>query len=118
MRMSIDELISEARQQGYPSLEQIDYAILEKDGKTTILPKSQYAPPSVGDLGLSPSPTPLMHVVYSNGAYSDAGLSVIGRDRQWLDQTLAKQNIKLKDQFCITANENGELFCIPKEKTK
>ena len=60
MRMSIDELISEARQQGYTSLEQIDYAILEKDGKMTILPKSQYAPPTARDLGLSFSPTSLM----------------------------------------------------------
>ena len=117
MRMSIDELISEARQQGYPSLEQIDYAILEKDGKMTILPKSQYAQPTAQDIGLSLSPTPLMHVVYSNGAYSDAGLSVIERDRAWLNQTLAQQNIQIQDQFCITANETGELFCIPKENT-
>lgn len=116
MRMSMDELISEARQQGYSSLEQIDYAILEKDGKMTILPKPCYASPTAEDLGLSPSRDPLMHVVYSNGAYSNAGLSVIGRDRAWLNQALAAKNINLKDQFCITANEDGELFCVPKEK--
>jgi uncharacterized membrane protein YcaP (DUF421 family) len=117
MRMSMDELISEARQQGYTSLGQIDYAILEKDGKMTILPKSRYMPPTAADFGLTVSRDQLMHVVYSNGAYSDAGLAVIGRDRTWLNKALAEQSIHLKEQFCITANEGGEIFCIPKEDT-
>ena len=118
MRMSIDELISEARQQGYPSLEQINHAILEKDGKMTILPKSKYAPPTAADLGLAPATDRLMHVVYSNGGFSDAGLRVIGRDRQWLRQAVAKNNQSLSQMFCITANEDGDLFCIPKEESK
>ena len=116
MRMSIDELISEARQQGYTSLEQVDYAILEKDGKMTILPKAAYSQPTAQDLDLSLPPNPLMHVVYSNGVYNDPGLAVVGRDRTWLDRALAKKHVDIKQQFCITANEQGDLFCIPKEK--
>ena len=118
MRMSIDELISEARQQGYTSLEQLDYAILEKDGKTTMIPKTQYAQPTVGDLGLSVSASPLMHVVYSNGSFSDAGLSVIGRDRAWLKKELSKSGQSPDALFCVTANQAGEIFWIPKEDEK
>lgn len=118
MRMSIDELISEARQQGFVSLEQIDYAILEKDGKMTIIPKTQYAQPTASDLGLSISPSPLMHVVYSNSHFSDAGLKVIGKDRAWLSQALSQKGKQLDKMFCVTANENGDLFWITKEDNK
>ena len=118
MRMSIDELISEVRQQGLTSLAQVDYAILEKDGKMTIIPKAQYTQPTAEDLQISPTPSRLMHVVYSNGNFSDAGLEIIGRDRTWLKQALAQSGESVEQMFCVTANESGELFWIPKEETK
>ena len=116
MRMSIDELISEVRQQGLTSLDQVDYAILEKDGKMTVIPKSPYSQPTAEDLKISPVDHPLMHVVYSNGRYSKPGLSMIKKDREWLDRKLSKSKVRIEDTFCVTANERGELFWILKEK--
>ena len=44
LRISMDELISEIRQQGFAELSQIDTAILEKNGKLTVLPKGSFPP--------------------------------------------------------------------------
>ena len=118
MRMSIDELISEVRQQGLTSLEQVDYAILEKDGKMTVISKAPYSQPTAEDLKVSPVNHPLMHVVYSNGHYSKPGLSMIKKDRAWLDRQLSKRKVRIEDTFCVTANERGELFWILKEKNQ
>ena len=63
MRLSIDELMCEIRQQGIPDLSQVAFAILEKNGKLTILPKSLYAQPDAEQLGLHPKEGKLMHIV-------------------------------------------------------
>lgn len=117
-RITIEELMSEIRQQGLTDLAQVEYAILEKNGKLTVLPKSQYTQPTAAQLGVISDDTELMHIVYSNGIYSKEGLRLIGKDRAWLCEELAKRRLSPTRLFCVTANERGELFWIEKEKEK
>ena len=116
LRISIDELIGEIRQQGYAELSQIDTAILEKNGKLTVLPKAPFAVPTAEQLGIHIEDGGLMHIVYVGGAISQQGLKLIGRDEGWLLGELIKRGIDAKRQFCITANRSGEIYCIPKER--
>ena len=113
IRISMEELMGEIRQQGYSSLEQINDAILEKNGKFTILPKPAYAQPTVKDLNLSQQDDPLMHVVFSDGKSNRTGLSIIQKDENWLVKNLKKQGYAPKDLFCVIANRRGELLAIP-----
>ena len=113
LRISLDELMSEIRQQGISSLSQVDCAILEKNGKLTVIPKSAYATPTVSQLGLREEPSDLMHIVYQNGKANPAGLSLIGRDEAWLDEELAKRGLHQRALFCVTANDRGELYTVP-----
>lgn len=114
-RISIDELMSEIRQQNLTDLEQVDCAILEKNGKLTVLPKSKYGQPTLEQLGLTPPPDRLMHIVFSNGSISEAGLSWIGKDRAWLEKQLKSRKLDPSTLFCVTANEDGKLYWIFKE---
>ena len=116
LRMSLDELMSEIRQQGLTDLSQVDCAILEKNGNLTVLPKAKYAQPTAEQLGLSPENDALMHIVYSNGAYSKVGLHLIGKNRDWLEKQLKRRGLDEQQLFCVTANENGDLYWIKKEK--
>lgn len=113
LRVSVEELMSEIRQQGYPDLSMISDAILEKNGKLTVMPKPQFAPPNLGQLGIKVLKDPLMHVVLSGGTYNDAGLRLIGYDRAWLDAQLARRGYARDSLFCVTANEKGQLLLIP-----
>ena len=115
LRISMDELISEIRQQGLTDLAQVECAILEKNGKLTVLPKAKYAQPTVEEMGITPSESKLMHIVYSNGTYSKVGLKLINKDRAWLDRQLKKRGLATEALFCVTANENGELYWIKAE---
>ena len=117
-RITVEELMSEVRQQSLTALSQVEYAILEKNGMLTVLPKPQYAQPTVEQMGLPPSDESLMHIVYSNGAYSKEGLRLIGKDRAWLLEELKKKQLSPHHLFCVTANESGDLFWIEKEKQK
>ena len=115
LRISIDELIGEIRQQGYTSLTQIDCAILEKNGKLTILPKVAYSTPTVEDLGLSVEQEELMHIVFCNGSVSHSGLSLIGKDEDWLRASFKKKKQNPEELFCVIANESGEIHFISKQ---
>ncbi len=115
-RLSIEELMSEIRQQGFCSLAYVWYAILEKDGQLTILPRARYSPPTQEMLNITSPEESLMHVVYNGNCYNDKGLSLIGKDRAWLEKQIARRGISLTDQFCVTANERGEIYWIPKEQ--
>ncbi len=116
LRISVEELMGEIRQQGYTDLSQIEDAILEKNGKLTVLPKAEYAQPTVSDLGLQIKQDALMHVVFSGGSFGDMGLTLIGKDRDWLLQQIKKQGYEMSDLFCAMANREGKLTVYPKEK--
>ena len=115
-RLSIEELVSEIRQQGFCSLAYVWYAILEKDGQLTILPRARYSTPTQEQLNITSGEESLMHVVYNGNNYNDAGLELIGRDRSWLEKQMARRGVTLADQFCVTANSKGEIYWIPKVK--
>lgn len=117
-RITIDELMSEIRQQNLTDLSQVECAILEKNGKLTVLPHAKYAPPTAEQLGVSATDGGLMHIVYSNGIYSDAGLSLIGYNRTWLDGELKRRGLSPESLFCVTANSAGNLYWIEKETKK
>ena len=116
VRLSVEELMSEIRQQGFSNLAYVWCAILEKDGKLTILPRSRYSPPTQEMLNLTSPEESLMHVVYNGGVLNDAGLNLIGKDRVWLERQMARRGVELADQFCVTANSRGEVYWIPKQK--
>lgn len=118
LRLSMEELMSEIRQQGLTDPEQIECAILEKNGKLTVIPKALQATPTVEQLGLQPSNDALMHVVFSNGAYSKEGLALIGKERRWVEKQLLRRGLDIKELFCVMANERGKLFWIQKENKK
>ena len=116
LRISMDELMSEIRQQGYTDPGQIECAILEKNGKLTVLPKPAFAQPTVQQLGLKPASDGLMHIVLRDGVVSREGLALIGKSRDWLEGELKRHRLTPDRLFCVLANENGRLHWIEKEK--
>ena len=118
VRISLEELMSEIRQQGLSDITQVQYAILEKNGKLTVLPKARYAPITPEQADLKVKEDALMHIVFSNGQYSPVGLSLIGKDVSWLRAALQRRGLVEDNLFCVTANEDGALFWIVKEDEK
>ena len=57
-----------------------------------------------------------MHVVYNGNTFNDKGLTLIGKDRSWLEKQMERRGISLADQFCVTANSHGEIYWIVKKK--
>ena len=115
-RLSAEELMTEVRQKGYSDLSQIDEAILEANGKVTLVPKPEFVTPNASHLGLHPKDEPLHHIVFCGGRISRPGLQMIGKDAAWFREELARRHYTEKMLYCATANSKGELTLIEKEK--
>ena len=112
VRISVEELISQIRQNGIFDLDEVDYAILEENGKMSIIPKSRYRQPDRNDLSLPDDNSGVMHILISDGVINTRGLTLIGRDRAWLETILKKNHLSERDIFCMTCNDAGKLYII------
>ncbi len=116
-RISIDELISELRQAGFSTPQDVDYAIVEQNGKISVLPKKQAQPASAKDSGLDVTESGLMHVLIADGRPNDYNLRLMGYDAQHLADVLHRNGLRQEEVFLLGCDDVGELYWIKKEDT-
>ena len=109
-RLSLDELISQIRQNGVFDINEVDYAILEENGKMTVVPKAIHRTPTMRNMGLAVSDTGLMHIIISDGKINYQNLNLVKQDKKWLESTLQRQGLKPQNIFCMTADDSLNLF--------
>ena len=102
-RYNIDDLLSQLREASVKSIDEVDYAVLETNGKLSIF-LSQ-------DDKKKTYPLPLI----LDGKVEEETLKQIRKTRYWLDKELIKQKIRLEDIFyCFYRNK--KLYIIEKNK--
>ena len=116
IRISLDELISEVRQAGVPSLEDVDYAILEQNGKISVLPRKEAQPPTAKDLDLSPTDTGIVHILIEDGCVDQYNLKTMKLNEAWLSQMLREKGLQAEQVFFLGRDDAGNLYWIEKEK--
>ena len=110
VRISLEELVSQVRQNGIYDLNEVDYAILEENGKMSVIPKNANRQPDKSDMKVYCPDNGIMHLVISDGSVNLHGLKIIKKDRAWLDRKLARFGIAIKDIFCMTVDDSGKIF--------
>lgn len=118
LRISMEELMSELRQQGISELAQVRDVIAEKNGKLTVFPRAEYSTPTAKQMGLQTTEEGLMHIVYLHGRINREGLRLIQKDSAWLREEFDKKGLRPETLFCVTANQGGTLYWIEKEQKK
>lgn len=83
LRYSLDDLIMQLREQGISNIEDVNYAILENDGKLSIFDNT------------NEYPIPLI----LDGFINKDVLKEIKKDEKWLYELLSKKNISLEEVF-------------------
>ena len=112
VRISVEELISQIRQSGIYDLEEVDYAILEENGKMSIIPKSRYRQPDISDLSIPDDDNGVMHIIISDRTVNDYNLRLLHKDLQWVIDTLRRLEIDQNEVLCMTLNDAGNIFII------
>ncbi len=102
-RYSMDDLLLSLRQSGIKSIDEIEYAFLEPNGKLSIFKynlfktKSNYPMPIIVD-----------------GSLQEKALNFIKKDKKWLEQVLAEKGLKIEDVFYAFQKKN-KIFLIKKD---
>ena len=92
-RYTIGDLLSQLRDKGVFDLEEVAYAILEKDGQLSILKKTECDPVSTKDLKIKTTPASIDFEVIYDGSIVHDNLDKINRNEKWLMTKLKKKGI-------------------------
>jgi len=115
-RMSVEELLSELRQNGVTDIEEAAYAILENNGKLSVTPQAKYKPATVRDLKLSIPESGIAHALIIDGTVKQEALRGSGKTIEWLHQTVEERGIALKEIFLLTVDDTDKVRIIRKDK--
>ncbi|GBF12362.1 MULTISPECIES: YetF domain-containing protein [Tepidibacillus] len=93
LRYRYDELLSQLRDRDIFDITQVEFALLEPDGKLTVLKKAEYEPVTRKDLQIIVPPNQLMTEVILDGKIIEQNLQNRKKTREWLQQQLQAQGI-------------------------
>ena len=104
MRLSLDDLLCELRLKDISSLSEVDYAILESNGKLSVFPRTA---------------APLSHVLILDGVLQKDMLAALEKSEAWLRTLLKKQGISdMREIFLLSVADDNSLTLIRKEDCK
>lgn len=83
LRYTLDDLVGQLREQGIKSIEEVDYAVLENNGKLSVFEKTK------------DYPLPLI----LDGKIDFQVLEEIGKEEIWIYEILKEKRIRLEDVF-------------------
>ena len=116
LRMSVEDLSEELRQQGVFSFKDVAYAIVETNGKTSVMKKANRDTPTLDDLNIQATDNGIETVVVSDGSLSKFSMQLCNIDENFIYKTLKKENLKLEEVFIMTANRNKDYMIIKRSE--
>lgn len=116
-RITIDDLMEQLRLKNYPSLADVDYAVLEANGDLSIIPKPGKAPLTPDDMNIVSSSQIIPMILISDGVLYKSSLTMLGKDECYLRKELSKGKITDYSQvYLCFCDASRNLHVYPKEK--
>ena len=115
-KIDINDLLEECRQMNYFDISEISYAIMEVDGKLSVLPKSKYKPPTLNDLGIKKEKEALSSNVIIDGKLMINNLKNSNKDINWLNKELSKCGHSNYKNILLATITNGTLTVFEKRQ--
>ena len=111
-RFNLDDLLLELRQKNVFNIKDVDYGILEIDGKLSVLLNANKKPLTPEDLKLPGQPESIVSELIMDGQVIEANLKQHGLSREWLNNKLKENQInELNDVVFASYNPiDGSLY--------
>lgn len=118
LRISTEDLFEQLRQLDIFCLEDVDFAIIETNGKISVLKKPNKQALDASMLGLKLQQQELKTVIVSDGEIAESSLYLCNLSKTWLKNVLDNKQLDLKDIFLMTADKSKNFNIIKKEDLK
>ena len=116
LRVGMNELMSELRLKNIGDISDVEYAILEENGKLSVFPTTEKSPLTPSQIQLSPTENGIAHSLIVDGEISNATLKLLKKDKQWLAALLQTENLHQNEIFLMTIDDGGQTNVIKKDK--
>ncbi|MEW6624894.1 MAG: DUF421 domain-containing protein [Bacillota bacterium] len=110
-RFNLDDLLLELRLKNIPNLHDVEFAILESNGKLSIIPKSQSRAVKPSDLNISTKYEGMPTLLIEDGNIIEDNLNKSNLDKSWLINQLQLQGVNdPKTVFAAMLDTRGRLY--------
>ena len=116
LRFNMNDLLEQLRINNYPNISDVDCAVMETNGKLSIIPKKAARTVTVADMGVKAEQEKLQHLIISDSKVNFKELEKISKDKAWLERELKKRNVEEKDIFFAIYDFNEGLIIQTKGK--
>ena len=105
----VNDLLTECRSNGYFNLANIQFAVMETNGKISFLLQSDQRPATPADFNITPIQETLYANVVIDGVIMEDQLAAIGKDRNWFNHRCKELHYKEPESMLLaiadTAND-------------
>ena len=108
-KITTDELLEMLRDKDVFEISEVEYAVLEADGKFSVLLKKESRPLTPKDLHMKVANEKEPQTVIMDGNILNEPLATIGRSRGWLKSELDKIGVTIENVFLAQVNSYGEV---------
>lgn len=113
-KLDINDFLEQCRSEGYFDVSEISSAILEVNGKISILPKRDYQVPTLKDLKIKTNKEYLSVNVIIDGNLMENNLQNSNKNIEWLNKELEKQGYDGYDNILLATITNDVLSVFEK----
>ena len=114
--IDVNDLLSQAREMGYFDISEVEFAILEANGKISFLPKGEYKNVNIKDMNLKIEKQGLCANVIIDGNIMNDNLINIGKDEKWLLHELDVKGKNVSDILLATVDINDKIVIFDRRK--
>ena len=115
--IDINDLLEQCRISGYYNLNEIEYAIMEANGKISFMPKSEYKPLTPKNMDVKVEKEDLVANVIIDGVIMQENLENMNKKIDWLEKELKVKGYKEYDNIILaTLDSNDKLTIYDKNK--
>lgn len=105
-RMTLSELMGELRLNGYGDPTDVAYAILEENGRLSVIGRAAAEPPCASDLSVDVSERGICHTLIADGTLNETGICMAGVTERELFAYLKKNGVNdPADVFLLTRDD-------------
>ena len=114
VKFDVNDLLEECRGHGYFDISEIEFALLEANGKLSILPSGENKPLTIKDVDLKPKKQGLCANVVIDGKIMSKTLEVLHKESGWLEKQIRDKGKRLEDILLATLDVNEKLVIYEK----
>ncbi len=114
VKFDINDMLEECRGNGYFDISEIAYAVMEANGKISILPKTEYRNPTLKDLNLKDQKASLCANVVIDGNLMQDAITNMHIDDEWVMHELKVQGKDINNVLLATLDNSQKLIVYEK----